>query len=110
MGMYCEYDLFGVETSHYQLWREADMPSDAERIRRIRALVEAGYGDKILIAHDIHTKHRLVHGDLLSSSQREIGVTILLSCHSERGTRLRFRHNYVEELRLFNFIIWITMI
>ena len=60
MGAYCEFDLFGIEVSHYQLCLDADMPSDAERIQRIKHLIEEGYEDKIVIAHDIHTKHRLV--------------------------------------------------
>ena len=59
-GMYCEYDLFGIDVSHYQLAPAVDMPNDAERIKRIKTLVDAGYGDKVLIAHDIHTKERLV--------------------------------------------------
>ncbi|KAK7501098.1 hypothetical protein BaRGS_00007583 [Batillaria attramentaria] len=58
-GCYCEYDLFGIETSHYQLWQEADMPSDASRIAFIRSLVDAGLEDHVLVSHDIHTKHRL---------------------------------------------------
>lgn len=60
LGSYCEYDLFGIETSHYQLNTHIDMPSDAQRIQRIKHLFDSGFGEKILIAHDIHTKHRLV--------------------------------------------------
>lgn len=37
-----------------------DMPSDAQRIERIKWLLEDGNKDKILMSHDIHTKHRLV--------------------------------------------------
>ncbi|XP_042210499.1 phosphotriesterase-related protein-like [Homarus americanus] len=59
LGSYCEYDLFGIEISHYQLDRSVDMPSDAQRIARIKHLVDNGFGDKILVAHDIHTVHRL---------------------------------------------------
>ncbi|XP_064652122.1 phosphotriesterase-related protein-like [Lineus longissimus] len=60
MGSYCEYDLFGLEASHYQKNLAIDMPSDAERINRIKHLIKQGYEDKIVIAHDIHTKHRLM--------------------------------------------------
>ena len=60
LGSYCEYDLFGIETSHYQLWQAVDMPSDAQRIAFIRTLLDSGYSHKVLVAHDIHTKHRLV--------------------------------------------------
>ncbi|XP_045624915.2 LOW QUALITY PROTEIN: phosphotriesterase-related protein [Procambarus clarkii] len=59
LGTYCEYDLFGIETSHYQLNTSVDMPSDAQRISRIKHLVDNGFEDKILISHDIHTMHRL---------------------------------------------------
>lgn len=59
IGCYCEYDLFGIETSHYQHSLEYDMPSDAQRIVFIRSLLENGYGNRVVIAHDIHTKHRL---------------------------------------------------
>lgn len=59
-GCYLDYDLFGLETSYYQLRPEIDMPSDAERIRRIKLLVDEGFGDHITVGHDIHTKHRLM--------------------------------------------------
>jgi len=74
-----EFDLFGVEVSHYQLNEHIDMPSDAQRIgchlsRRcdlsnqmtydhvteawLSLLASKGYLSKLLISHDIHTKHR----------------------------------------------------
>lgn len=59
LGTFCEFDLFGIEVSHYLHDEGFDMPSDAQRIRQIRALVEEGYGEKIVVSHDIHTKHRL---------------------------------------------------
>lgn len=37
-----------------------DMPSDAQRMDHIIELVGERYEDRILISHDIHTKHRLV--------------------------------------------------
>ena len=60
LGSYCEWDLFGVETSHYMLDSGFDMPSDAQRLRCIHWLIDEGYGDKVVVSHDIHTKHRLV--------------------------------------------------
>lgn len=60
LGCYSEFDLFGIETTHYQQVEEIDMPGDATRIQWIKWLVDAGYEEKITIAHDIHTKHRLV--------------------------------------------------
>jgi phosphotriesterase-related protein len=52
--------LFGNECSFYQINPAADMPSDAQRIQKIMQLIEEKRSDRILIAHDIHTKHRLV--------------------------------------------------
>lgn len=59
-GTYCQLDLFGTEVSWYQLNPSADMPSDAQRVDRLRALADYGKLDRILVSHDIHTKHRLV--------------------------------------------------
>lgn len=60
LGCYLEYDLFGTELLNYQLSPDIDMPDDNKRIRRVRFLVDEGYEDRILMAHDIHTKHRLM--------------------------------------------------
>jgi len=60
IGTYLEYDLFGIETSHYQLSEAMDMPSDAQRVKVIKSLVDEGLEDRVLVSHDIHTKHRLV--------------------------------------------------
>ena len=58
-GCYLEWDLFGNESSYYPL-AELDMPSDAQRLDLIKQIVDAGYGDRVVIAHDICTNHRLV--------------------------------------------------
>lgn len=60
LGSYCEYDLFGIETSMYTHDLKVDMPSDAQRVEKIKFLIDQGYEDKIVIAHDVHTKHRLM--------------------------------------------------
>ena len=57
---YLEFDLFGIEVSHYQNNLQFDFPSDAQRIQEIRVLIEHGYVGRVVIAHDIHTRHRLV--------------------------------------------------
>ena len=57
-GSCLEYDLFGSETSYYPL-SEMDMPSDAQRLGFITRLIGEGYADRIVIAHDIYSKHRL---------------------------------------------------
>jgi len=59
-GTYIQYDLFGIETSYYSLLPTIDFPSDAQRIDAIKYLVEEeNIPDRVLVAHDIHTKHRL---------------------------------------------------
>lgn len=60
LGSYCQFDLFGNECSFYQINPATDMPSDAQRIQKIMQLIEEKRNDRILIAHDIHTKHRLI--------------------------------------------------
>ncbi len=58
-GCYLEWDLFGNESSHYPL-SDIDMPSDAQRMDLIKRMIdEEGCGPRIVIAHDICTKHRL---------------------------------------------------
>lgn len=59
-GCYLEFDLFGQESSHY-VHAPIDMPNDAMRINLIIGLIEAGYGDRIVIAHDICQKTNLTH-------------------------------------------------
>lgn len=59
-GCFLEYDQFGCEVSYYQPSPQQYMQSDAQRIDDIKMLVTEGYADKILVAHDIHTRHRLV--------------------------------------------------
>lgn len=60
LGCYLEYDLFGTELLNYHFNPAIDMPNDSERIKNLRTLVDQGYEDRIVIAHDIHTKNRLV--------------------------------------------------
>ncbi|OPL20347.1 hypothetical protein AM593_01358, partial [Mytilus galloprovincialis] len=59
LGCYCEFDLFGIELTHYQQKESVDMPGDATRIKSIKSLINSGYEDKITISQDIHTKHRM---------------------------------------------------
>jgi len=58
---YIQFDLFGTECSFYQLNTYIDMPSDAQRVERIAQLKKEGKLHRVLMSHDIHTKHRLVH-------------------------------------------------
>ncbi|EAL60746.1 phosphotriesterase-related protein [Dictyostelium discoideum AX4] len=59
-GCILEFDLFGMEISHYPFGGEVGMPSDNQRIEWIYQLIKHGYGENIVISHDIYTKHRLV--------------------------------------------------
>ncbi|MBN3308846.1 N-acetyltaurine hydrolase [Amia ocellicauda] len=59
LGSYLEYDLFGVEILNYPFNVDVDMPSDSQRVKSVALLVAEGYEDKVVIAHDIHTKDRL---------------------------------------------------
>lgn len=60
IGCYCQMDLFGTEVSWYQLNPNTDMLSDAQRVDRLKLLADDGKLNRILVSHDIHTKHRLV--------------------------------------------------
>ena len=57
---YNQFDLFGTENSYYQFQQSLDFPNDATRMNLINCLINGGFDDRILVSHDIHTKHRLV--------------------------------------------------
>jgi phosphotriesterase-related protein len=57
-GCYLEFDLFGQESSFYPI-APIDMPNDAMRISYLRALIDAGFGEKLLVSQDICTKIHL---------------------------------------------------
>ena len=59
-GSFCQFDLFGIENSYYQIKPSIDFFSDAQRLSLIEGLISNKFEDRILMAHDIHTKHRLV--------------------------------------------------
>ena len=59
VGCYLEFDLFGWETSYYAL-SDMDMPSDAQRLGMVKRLIEEGHASRVVIAHDVCSKHRLV--------------------------------------------------
>ena len=56
-GCYIEWDLFGQEQSFYGVGRKIDMPGDAVRMDTIAWMVAEGYGDRILVAHDVCHKN-----------------------------------------------------
>jgi phosphotriesterase-related protein len=59
-GCYVQYDLFGTETTAKFPYRKfrIDIPSDAQRLDQIKELVESGLEDRILVGHDVGSKHR----------------------------------------------------
>jgi phosphotriesterase-related protein len=60
VGCFIQYDLFGTEITATFPYQEfgIDIPSDAQRLDSISALVQAGYADQILVSHDVGSKHR----------------------------------------------------
>ena len=57
-GVTIEFDLFGQEASYYGL-SDIDMPNDATRLKLIRALIERGHLERVVISHDICYRTRL---------------------------------------------------
>jgi len=57
-GVTIEFDLFGQESSYYGL-SDIDMPNDATRLKLIRALIDHGHLDRVVISHDICYRTRL---------------------------------------------------
>ena len=58
-GCVLEYDLFGYENSYYPYPLPFDMPTDAQRADWIAWLFERGYGDRVVISHDVIFKNKL---------------------------------------------------
>eukprot|EP01134_Creolimax_fragrantissima_P001584 CFRG1584T1 len=59
-GCIIEYDFFGMSESWTHTTQfNVEIPSEHDRLRMIRGLIDAGYGSQLVIAHDIYTKHRL---------------------------------------------------
>ena len=59
VGVYVELDCFGLESSWFPPNARMATLSDAQRLDIVRALMDAGVGDHVLLAHDICQKHRL---------------------------------------------------
>jgi phosphotriesterase-related protein len=59
-GVVLEFDMFGQETSHFgATGKPFDLAGDAARLTWMRALIDHGHLDKIVISHDICQKPRL---------------------------------------------------
>ncbi len=59
-GCFIEYDLFGTEVTAKVPYRMygIDIPSDPQRLDQIKELVASGFRDRILVGHDVGSKHR----------------------------------------------------
>ena len=62
------------------------MPTDAQRIERINYLVDNGFSDKIVVGHDVHTKHVLVS---TQEVEQNYIVIIILVAGEVRGSWIR---------------------
>jgi len=58
-GCYLEYDIFGYEHWVFPPDPMLELPSEAQRINRIRELIAEGYVQQILVSQDIAMKMRL---------------------------------------------------
>lgn len=58
-GVRPSIDCFGLETAYYPLAPNVRMPNDGGRLAFVEAMLDAGLGDRVLIAQDICQKHRL---------------------------------------------------
>jgi phosphotriesterase-related protein len=53
-GAFLEYDMIGMD--YYYADQDAQSPSDEENARAIRALVDMGYADRLLLSQDVFLK------------------------------------------------------
>ena len=59
-GCVLEFDVFGWENSRFSQDSDLDLSSDGVRLTAIRALIDAGHLDRIVVAHDIAWRTRQV--------------------------------------------------
>lgn len=57
-GCVLEFDLFGMETTYFGQLPHVETCSDLTRLNAIRALIDAGHGDRVLMSHDICVRTR----------------------------------------------------
>jgi phosphotriesterase-related protein len=58
-GAWPSIDCFGLETAYYPLMPKIRMPNDWGRVAIVEALLDAGFGDRVLVGQDVCMKHRL---------------------------------------------------
>ena len=59
-GVYLNWDQFGREISYYWPNTKIDMPSDATKIDDVAWCISEGFGDQVMVAHDVCYKARLL--------------------------------------------------
>jgi phosphotriesterase-related protein len=59
-GCYLEWDLLGNEDTSGSPIAPMDRVNDDRRLANFRAVIDAGYGERIVVAHDVCTKGQLV--------------------------------------------------
>lgn len=59
-GCYLEWDHFGYEHSYFGNNPKVELPNDAGRMDIIAWAISEGYGDQVLIAHDVAAKSKLI--------------------------------------------------
>lgn len=60
LGTYIEFDAFYTEVSWCQYDPNNDGLSDADKVNKIKLLVDHGKVDRILMSHDVHAKTQLI--------------------------------------------------
>jgi phosphotriesterase-related protein len=59
-GCFLAWDQFGREVSYYSPQPSTDFPNDATKMDYVAWAINEGFGDKVLVAHDICYKDRLL--------------------------------------------------
>ena len=59
-GCVLEFDVFGWENSRFSQDSDLDLSSDGVRLTAIRALIDAGHLERIVVGHDIAWRTRQV--------------------------------------------------
>ncbi len=59
-GCYLQWDHFAYERSYFPNNPRVDLPSDAGRMELIARMIAEGFGEKILVSHDVASKDKLL--------------------------------------------------
>lgn len=59
-GCYLEYDIFGGNPFYPLHFGVFNRPGDRERIEQVKALIDEGFGERVLISQDVCLKTKLV--------------------------------------------------